>query len=99
MGFNDKGILTIIGPGLIEIFGLEMATKLIPYKGLSLFLAYVVVPIIQITLIKAVPYQAILFVFMLCSGVAVLLGRHLYFKVHYQPFTEECNEKKQRDYE
>jgi MFS family permease len=26
LGFNDKGILTIIGPGLIEIFGLEMAT-------------------------------------------------------------------------
>jgi MFS family permease len=22
LGFNDKGILTIIGPGLIEIFGL-----------------------------------------------------------------------------
>ena len=26
LGFNDKGIVTILGPGLIEIFGLEMAT-------------------------------------------------------------------------
>jgi MFS family permease len=26
LGFNDKGILTIVGPGLIEIFGLELAT-------------------------------------------------------------------------
>jgi len=25
-GFNDRGIITIVGPGLIEIFGLEMAT-------------------------------------------------------------------------
>lgn len=88
LGFNDKGILTIIGPGLIEIFGLEMATELIPYKGLSIFLAYVVVPIIQITLIKLVPYQVILLVFVGCSVVAVLLGRHFYYKISYQPFRE-----------
>lgn len=99
MGFNDKGILTIIGPGLIEIFGLEMATELIPYKGLSIFLAYVVVPIIQITLIKSVPYQVILLVFVACSVVAVMLGRHFYYQVSYRPFREEPNNEKQRDYE
>jgi hypothetical protein len=26
LSFNDKGILTIIGPGLIQMFGLETAT-------------------------------------------------------------------------
>jgi hypothetical protein len=25
-GFTDKGVITIIGPGLIEIFGLDLAT-------------------------------------------------------------------------
>ena len=76
-----------------------MATELIPYKGLSIFLAYVVVPIIQITLIKLVPYQAILLVFVACSVTAVILGRHFYYKVSYQPFREEPNNDKQRDYE
>ena len=26
LGFTDKGVMTIIGPGLINIFGLDMAT-------------------------------------------------------------------------
>lgn len=26
LGINDKGLLTIIGPGLVDMFGVEMAT-------------------------------------------------------------------------
>jgi hypothetical protein len=50
LGFNDKGIVTIIGPGLIEIYGLEMATELIPYKGFTIFLTYIIVPLFQMWL-------------------------------------------------
>jgi len=50
LGANDRGLLTIIGPGLIGMFGIEMATELIPYKGLALILAYAIAPIFQIML-------------------------------------------------
>ena len=30
LGSNDKGLLTIIGPGMVGMFGVEMATELIP---------------------------------------------------------------------
>lgn len=50
LGANDKGLLTIIGPGLVGMFGVEMATELIPYKGLALIIAYILAPVMQITL-------------------------------------------------
>lgn len=77
LGFNDKGIITIIGPGLIEIFGLEMATELIPYKGMSIFIAYMTVPIVQIMLSSIWTYQHILMLLLVFSGVA--LGLSIYF--------------------
>lgn len=92
LGFNDKGILTIIGPGLIEIFGLEMATELIPYKGISLFMAYVTVPLFQIALSSFFTYKVILGLFIMCSGGAVMLAHHFYTKVQYVPFTAHLSQ-------
>lgn len=81
MGFNDKGILTIIGPGLIEIFGLELATELIPYKGIALFLAYVAVPLTQILFSKQFSYEVILLFFIICSAISVGLAYYFYKKI------------------
>lgn len=83
LGFNDKGILTIIGPGLIEIFGLELATELIPYKGIALFLAYVTVPLTQIILSSRLTYQVILIFFILCTTFATFLAYFFYSKIEY----------------
>ena len=90
LGFNDKGILTIIGPGLIEIFGLELATELIPYKGIALFLAYVTVPLTQIIFSSHLSYQVILFFFILCTSFATFLAYFFYSKVEYQPYEAEA---------
>lgn len=50
LGANDRGLLTVIGPGLVGMFGIEMATELIPYKGLAHIISYSAAPIIQIFL-------------------------------------------------
>ena len=48
LGSNDRGLLALIGPGLVGMFGIEMATELIPYKGAAIILAYAIAPIAQI---------------------------------------------------
>jgi DHA1 family multidrug resistance protein-like MFS transporter len=83
LSFNDKGILTIIGPGLIEMFGLEMATELIPYKGLSIFLAFITVPAFQLIFSSFLHFRLILVVFLLFTGVALVMTLYFYFKIEY----------------
>jgi hypothetical protein len=51
-GIGDRGMETIAGPALVEIFGLKTATLLLPYKGLSLILGFILAPIFQITTAK-----------------------------------------------
>jgi MFS family permease len=87
IGFNDRGIITIIGPGLIEIFGLEMATELIPYKGFSMIMAYLTVPLFQMLLSHFVSYQGILLFFIVFTILALYLSYYFYKKVHYIPRT------------
>lgn len=94
VGFNDRGIITIIGPGLIEIFGLDMATELVPYKGFSVFLAYLTVPLFQMTLNGFMTYTQILCIFILLTVIAVYLAYYFYTKVNYIPF-EEHHKKSQ----
>lgn len=86
IGFNDRGIITIIGPGLIEIFGLEMATELIPYKGFSLFLAYLTVPLFQMVLNHFMDYKGILVFLVGFTVVALGLAYHFEKNVQYVPF-------------
>ena len=77
LGVNDKGLLTIMGPGLIEIFGLEIATELIPYKGLAIFLGYVLAPSFQIFFWGVLSLRATLFIFFLLSLIALILSLRL----------------------
>jgi len=64
-----------------------MATELIPYKGISLFLAYVTVPLTQIILSSVWDYRLILAIFVLCSSGAVCLAYNFYSKISYIPMT------------
>ena len=86
IGFNDRGIITIIGPGLIEIFGLEMATELAPYKGFSMFMAYMTVPLFQMVLSHFLSYRGILVVFIIMTTIAVFLTYHFRYNINYTPF-------------
>jgi hypothetical protein len=81
LGANDKGLLTIIGPGLVGMFGVEMATELIPYKGLALIIAYILAPVMQITL--DISNQGLLFIYFLFSLVGVGVALYLKYKVSY----------------
>lgn len=45
LGFVDKAMITISGPGMVKIFGLETATKLLPFKGVSVLLSYIIAPL------------------------------------------------------
>lgn len=45
IGFTDKAMLTIMGPGFVKIFGIKIATELLPYKGVSVFLCFLFAPI------------------------------------------------------
>jgi hypothetical protein len=81
LGANDKGLLTIIGPGLVGMFGVEMATELIPYKGLALIIAYVLAPLMQITL--KISNQGLLFIYFLLSLLGVGVTVYLKYKVVY----------------
>lgn len=89
LSFNDKGILTILGPGLIEMFGLEMATELIPYKGISLFIAYLTVPVFQIILPNYAAYKTLLVIFVGLSCIGVGLGLYFYHKIEYPSRTHK----------
>ncbi len=50
LGFVDRGPSILIGPGFIEIFGLEIATALLPYKGLALIFGFIMTFSLQISL-------------------------------------------------
>ena len=84
LGANDKGLLTIIGPGLIGMFGIEMATELIPYKGLALILCYVIAPILQILLADIASFQNLLQIYFVASAIGICVAVYLKYKIHYK---------------
>lgn len=84
LGVNDKGMLTIIGPGLIGMFGIDMATELIPYKGLAVFFGYIIGPVFQMLLGNILSLQKLLLIFMVFSIIGVLLALYLNYRVQYK---------------
>lgn len=57
-GIGDRGMETLAGPTLVEIYGLRTATLLLPYKGLSLIIGFLLAPILQLLTTKFLnPFQ------------------------------------------
>lgn len=81
---NDKGMLTIVGPGLVGMFGIEMATELVPYKGLAVFLAYFLAPLLQILLSGIISHQYLLAIYLLFSVIGLFLCWYLNYKIDYK---------------
>jgi hypothetical protein len=71
-----------------------LATEIVPYKGLAVFLAYVTVPLTEIIFFKRVGYQMILIVFVGCSAVAVGVSYYFYSKINYIKFNDFPNKIK-----
>lgn len=78
LGFNDKGFITIIGPGLVEIFGLELATELLPYKGIAVFAAFISTPLIQLFASSLISYKALLGIFTVFGLIALIISLIFY---------------------
>lgn len=51
-------MMTIAGPGFVEIFGLKVGSDLLPLKGVAIILGYILVPLLQIATSKYLsPHQ------------------------------------------
>lgn len=92
LGINDKGLVTIVGPGLVSMFGIDLATDLIPYKGLAILLCYFMAPIMHIFLYERLQLSLMLAVMTFFSGIGIILSLYLKFKVRYRckAALEEC---------
>ena len=65
------------------MFGLEMATELIPYKGFSVILNYITVPLYQLLLGSFLPYRGILIFFTFMSLIAMGIAYYFYKNIRY----------------
>lgn len=58
IGVFDKGMVTVVGPGLVELFGVEGGTELLPFKAASVLITFAIIPIVQIaTKDYCTPYE------------------------------------------
>lgn len=78
IGCTDKAMLTIMGPGLVKMFGIEIATELLPYKGFSVFLSFLLAPIGYLLLSDVVSPFKYLMIIVICSVISVILSIRLY---------------------
>ena len=52
VGFHEKSILVLFGTALNHLYGLDSATELLPFKGLSIFMGLILSPGLSIILSK-----------------------------------------------
>lgn len=83
IGLVDKAIVTVMGPGLVKIFGIDTATQLLPYKGLSMFFGFLIAPLGYIALHKFVTPLNYMFLMVGFSVISVLLALKLYRNNRY----------------
>ena len=76
-----------------------MATELIPYKGLSIFIAYMVVPAIQLFLSSAMTYQHILMLFLFFTVVSLALSLYFSTRIRYTKYAETDRITERQEYQ
>lgn len=69
-----------MGPGLVKIFGIETATELLPYKGLSVFIGFLFAPLGYLILNSMMDPFQYLFLLSFYSLISVFLAFNLYKK-------------------
>ena len=70
----DGGIMCIIGPGLVRIFGFEIGSKLYPIKQTSFYISMFIVPLLQLLLMNYISVDQIFYVFAIGNILSVGLA-------------------------
>ncbi|EGR30235.1 major facilitator superfamily protein, putative [Ichthyophthirius multifiliis] len=83
LGSTERGLYTIIGPGLVQIYGIKLGSELFPIKSTSFFLALVLVPVIQVFLLKRYTYDQIIHIFNFGIAISLILSFKLKNKYNY----------------
>lgn len=73
----DGGIMCILGPGLIKIFGFEIGSKLYPIKQSSFYASMIIVPLLQLVLMKFVNVDSIFYLFAIGNLIAFIMANFL----------------------
>lgn len=74
LAFFDGGLISIIGPGLMSIYGLNVGAKLLPIKGLSFFLSLIICPIIGMLLEGKIGIEKVFLVLGFLNIIGVVLS-------------------------
>lgn len=69
LAFFDGGLISIIGPGLMSIYGLNVGAKLLPIKALSFFIGLIICPVVGMMLEGKVGTEM---VFLILGGLNVI---------------------------
>lgn len=48
IGLISKSMTTLAGPGFVQFYGLKLGTELLPFKGVSILIGYILVPFLQL---------------------------------------------------
>ena len=86
LGFIDKGIFVLYGPTLIEIFGLNRATELLPSKGVAIFISLILAPVLSILLTHWISADTFLKVLAFMNVISVVLA--VVFRLEVTPFQQ-----------
>jgi len=78
----DGGIMCIIGPGLIRIFGFEIGSKLYPIKQTSFYMSMIIVPLAQLMLMNYIGVDQIFFLFATGNVLSVVMA--FFLKEQYE---------------
>lgn len=77
LGICERGLQTIIGPGLVKIFGMQLGAELLPLKGTSFFLALISIPLVQLALLQHFNFDEVIHLLLLGNVAAFFIARKL----------------------
>ena len=81
IAFCDGGMMCILGPGLIKIFGMDVGAKLYPIKACSFYISLIIVPIIQFFVMDYISMDNLFHILAIGNCVSVFTA--LFLKEHY----------------
>lgn len=81
IAFCDGGMMCILGPGLIKIFGMEIGSKLYPIKACSFYISLIIVPILQFFVMDYISMDKLFHILALGNCIAFVTG--LFLKENY----------------
>lgn len=89
--FFDGGVMSVIGPGLLHIFGLNIGVKLLGAKGISFVLSLMLIPILSLFLRKCLSLENILLILGAVNAIGLILC--LFLKKSYKWKNDSLNER------